>query len=189
MSFKPTELYGGAIAVDLPAGFGDASNIRQIPDHQEVYLDGNGYSSIVFDILERIEKQSDEEALQYHFADLIDGTGDSTDMLNQGKTVMSKMPTLPVYMLNYIQTPPPRDPSHPTSKRKTPNFTSIHLLLLRLKEQTTDIVITVNVPHYPDDYVKAGVGEATQLMKDGEVVKQKILDSFEIKDWGLFGGN
>lgn len=66
------------------------SQIREVPDHQEVYLDTNGYSSIVVEILEYQEKGSDEEALQYHFADLIDEE-DSTNILEQGRAVMEKL--------------------------------------------------------------------------------------------------
>lgn len=66
------------------------SQIREVPDHQEVYLDTNGYSSIVVEILEYQEKGSDEEALQYHFADLIDEE-DSTNILEQGRAVMAKL--------------------------------------------------------------------------------------------------
>lgn len=113
MSFTNTPLYGGAIAVDLPSNFADTrfvldflqfiqpnhracsltqchSQIREVPDHQEVYLDTNGYSSIVVEILEYQEKGSDEEALQYHFADLIDEE-DSTNILEQGRAVMAKL--------------------------------------------------------------------------------------------------
>jgi hypothetical protein len=67
------------------------SQIREIPDHQEVYLDADGYSSIVVEILEYVNKNSDEEALQYHFADLIDGTGDSTTILQQEKVVFKEL--------------------------------------------------------------------------------------------------
>ena len=120
MSFTDTPLYGGAITVDLPSNFADTrsvlkfpqpqfkslhiphrqctsqltcqqySQIREVPDHQEVYLDTNGYSSIVVEILEYQEKGSDEEALQYHFADLIDEE-DSTNILEQGRAVMAKL--------------------------------------------------------------------------------------------------
>ena len=114
MSFTNTPLYGGAITVDLPSNFADTrsvlkflilptcrtsahapaniqhSQIREVPDHQEVYLDTNGYSSIVVEILEYQEKDSDEEALQYHFADLIDEE-DSTNVLEQGRAVMAKL--------------------------------------------------------------------------------------------------
>jgi hypothetical protein len=68
------------------------SQIRQIPDHQEVYLESEGYSSIVVEILEYIDKPSDDEALQYHFADLVEGTGDTTNLIAQGRAVMAAMP-------------------------------------------------------------------------------------------------
>ena len=68
----------------------ECSQIREVPDHQEVYLDSDGYSSIVIEILEYQEKGSDEEALQYHFGDLIDEE-DSTNILEQGRAVMAKL--------------------------------------------------------------------------------------------------
>ncbi|KAF2738328.1 Mog1p/PsbP-like protein [Polyplosphaeria fusca] len=183
MSFNSTPLFGGAITVSLPANFGDASQIRQIPDHQEVFLDADGFTSIVFEILEWVDKPSDEQALQYHFQDLIEDTGDSTNVLDQSEAVMLHVADKPVYTLNYIQTPPAQ-----TGEQRRPqaDFISIHLVLLRLKEKGTDILATVNVPHYPEQYVKVEGGKATKLMEDGEAVKEKILQTFEIKDWGLF---
>jgi hypothetical protein len=59
---------------------------------------------------------------------------------------------------------------------------------LRLKDKGTDIVITVNVPHYPGQYASRGEGQPTKLMEDGELVKEKILQTFDVKDWGLFEG-
>ncbi|KAL6709549.1 hypothetical protein ACN47E_001484 [Coniothyrium glycines] len=186
MAFTDTPLYGGAIVVDLPSNFADASQIRQVPDHQEVYLDSEGYSSIVVEILEYVDKSSDEEALQYHFADLVDGTGDETTILEQGRAQLKKLPNIPVYAVSFIQTPPS---PNPTPKRKAPEFTYIHLLLFRLKEQGTDMLVSVNIPHYPDEYDKADPeGEPTPLMKDSAVVRQRILDTFEVKEWGLFEG-
>jgi len=61
-------------------------------------------------------------------------------------------------------------------------------VLLRLQDKGTDILITVNVPHYPGEYEKAGPGEKTQLMKDGDEIAKKIVETFEVKDWGLFDG-
>ncbi|KAF2201319.1 Mog1p/PsbP-like protein [Delitschia confertaspora ATCC 74209] len=210
MSFHTTPLFGGAITVDLPSNFHDVSDIRQIPDNQEVYLDVNGFSSIVVDILERVEKP-DDEALKVHLADVVSGTGDETSVVRQGGVELGKMSNTPASHIHFLQTPspptislssggavqpvnPPSGPSH----RRTADFTSIHLILLRLTEQTTDIVITVNVPHYPGEYVKdeleGGVGNGgqagsfgkTQLMKDAEEVVERILRSFEVRDFGLF---
>lgn len=47
------------------------SEIRQVPDNQEVYLDPHGTTSILFDILERVEKP-DVEALHFHLEDIVD---------------------------------------------------------------------------------------------------------------------
>lgn len=83
-AFKQVDLFGGAIVASIPSTFEDVSDIRQVPDNQEVYLDKDGFSStvpsiypnfvmmvvdsifagIVFDILERVEKDSDIEALK-----------------------------------------------------------------------------------------------------------------------------
>jgi hypothetical protein len=64
----------------------------------------------------------------------------------------------------------------------------MHLMLLRLKEYDTDIMVTVNIPHYAGEYEKPKEGDVTQLMEDSETVKSRILESFDIKDWRLFEG-
>ncbi|KNG47534.1 mog1p -like protein [Stemphylium lycopersici] len=174
MSFKNTPLYGGAITVDFPSNFADASLIRQIPDHQEVYLDNNGYTSIVVEILEYVDKSSDDEALQFHFGDLVEGTGDATTIVAQERESMEGIGNNPVLSLTFIQTPPP--PTDPTPKRKTPEYTFIQLLLIRLKEHGTD--------HTP----ASEPGGETQLMRESKAMRQKVLESFTIKEWGLFEG-
>jgi hypothetical protein len=92
----------------------------------------------------------------------------------------------PVYTLRFIQTPA----VDPANRKKTPEYVYIHLILLRLKEQQTDIMVTVNIPHYAGEYEKPKEGEsdATPLMKGSEAIKSRILESFNIKDWGLFEG-
>jgi hypothetical protein len=45
----------------------------------------------VIEILEYVNKSSDEEALQYHFADLVEGTGDSTTVLKQEGCVFGQL--------------------------------------------------------------------------------------------------
>ncbi|EMD97534.1 hypothetical protein COCC4DRAFT_75047 [Bipolaris maydis ATCC 48331] len=188
MDFKATPLYGGAITVDLPSNYSDASLIRQIPSHQEVYLHNTGYTSIVLEILEYVDKPSDEEALQYHFADLVDGTGDATTMVAQAKGEMKNLPQTPILTLTFIQTPPSPAAGAPPA-RKTPEYTFIQLILVRLKEQATDIMITINSPHYPGEYSPAASPSSeTQLMTQAKRIKEKVLDSFAIKDWGLFEG-
>ena len=56
------------------------SDIRQVPDHQEVWLSSTGTDSLTFDLLERVADGSDKEALLYHFNDIVEA-GDTTQIL------------------------------------------------------------------------------------------------------------
>jgi hypothetical protein len=92
----------------------------------------------------------------------------------------------PAYALTFIQTPAPPLPSE--AHRKVPEFIYIHLLLLRLEEQGTDLMITINIPHYVGEYDKAKEGEETQLMRDSKAVREKVLETLKVVEWGLFDG-
>jgi Ran-interacting Mog1 protein len=51
-SFSTRALYGGAITTLLPTTLVDSSTLRQVPDHQEVYLSPQSFTSVVFEINE-----------------------------------------------------------------------------------------------------------------------------------------
>ncbi|KAI4146734.1 MAG: hypothetical protein L6R39_003345 [Caloplaca ligustica] len=191
-TFKPTELFGGAITVNLPDGYADVSNIREVPDHQEIYLDASGFSSIVIEIAERVtEPAADEEALKFHFEDIVD----EHDTGRIWHTDIARLPQLqaPSYSLLATTTPPPATNGN-VNRPLTPTFTAIHLTLIRLSQQATDIVITINIPHIPgqqepsDGAVNFEEGKFGSLVREGAVIRDEIWRTFVIKDWSLFGG-
>lgn len=112
MDFKPVELFGGALAVELPPTFADVrqvshiprpadltnqshSTIREIPDHQEVYLDSHGYTNVIFEILERVGADiapTDEDALKYHLHDIVSTETDETKFWGGGTASFTKLP-------------------------------------------------------------------------------------------------
>jgi len=50
-------------------------------------------------------------------------------------------------------------------------------------------MVSVNIPHYAGEYTPAEQqGGETQLMKDSKAVKEQVLESFQVKEWGLFEG-
>jgi hypothetical protein len=67
------------------------SEIRQVPDNQEVYLDKDGFTSIVVDILERVEKP-DIEALKFHLNDIVDEDAGETKVWTTGEAHFAKLP-------------------------------------------------------------------------------------------------
>lgn len=57
------------------------------------------------------------------------------------------------------------------------------VLLVRLENVETDLVITVNVPCGVD-----GEDQGAKLLEAGKKIREKVAGSLEIRDWGLFGG-
>jgi hypothetical protein len=121
-TFRSTPLFGGALIVDLPSTFADVrylpspsleaskltlftSTIRQVPDHQEVYLDKDGFTSIIFDITERVGQPGtgpaiDGAALTTHLEDIVDSDTDIVKVWSTSNTIFSKLPY--VLPLTYI---------------------------------------------------------------------------------------
>lgn len=95
-------------------------------------------------------------------------------------------PNIPAYTLIATQTPPP----DPSKKADVPDFTAIILSLLRLEKESTDILMTINVPHirgeYDEEEVDLQLGKQGKLIGDAVEYAAKIWETFKVKDWDLF---
>lgn len=66
-----------------------------MPDNQEVYIDANGLTSIIFDITERVDEattRTDEDAVRYHFQDIVSVAADETRFWQSAVATLSRMP-------------------------------------------------------------------------------------------------
>jgi hypothetical protein len=84
-----------------------SSTIRQVPDHQEVYLDKDGFTSIIFDITERVggpgsSPEIDGRALTTHLEDIVDSDDDTVKVWNTANTVFSKLSYVPHIVVGQI---------------------------------------------------------------------------------------
>jgi hypothetical protein len=61
-------LFGGALSCLLPPGAKDVSEVRQIPDNQEVLVHEETDQSIVIELLEYEEAVDGEQAVKYTHA-------------------------------------------------------------------------------------------------------------------------
>jgi len=74
------------------------SDFRQIPDHQEVYMEGSGLASIVLEVVECVQDAANDlEAMHIHLKDIVD----SKDRLNFWWEKAISMPKL-----GYVRTFP-----------------------------------------------------------------------------------
>lgn len=117
--YKRTKLFGGALECDLPEQFADVryapgrrpctqmprelqladnnnSTLRQVPDAQEVFIDKDGFTSIIFDITERVggpgsSPEIDGKALTTHLEELVGTDVDTVKVWNSTETSFSKL--------------------------------------------------------------------------------------------------
>ncbi len=73
------------------------STIRQVPDSQEVYLDKDGFTSIIFDITDRVgppgsSDATDGAALTIHLEEIVDSETDTLKVWSTTRTKFSKLP-------------------------------------------------------------------------------------------------
>ncbi|KAH6623485.1 hypothetical protein F5144DRAFT_363078 [Chaetomium tenue] len=194
--FKRTPLFGGALECDLPEKFADVSQIRQVPDNQEVYIDQNGFTSIIFDITQRVDARGeglerDGRALTIHLEDLVGDDTDSVKVWNTTETQFSHLDDgTPAYTLIATQTP--QAPSDPEDARRgsAPDFTALILTLLRFEKEKADVLITINVPHikgeYDEEEVDLALGKQGELIGDAVEYAARIWETFKVKSWRLF---
>jgi hypothetical protein len=109
--------------------------------------------------------------------------------LVSNKSNRSSSDDTPAYTLIATQTPK----STRTEALSTPDFTAIILTLVRLERESTDIAITINVPHikgeYVEDEVDLELGRQGVLIGDAVEYAARIWDTFKVKDWTLFSGH
>lgn len=150
------ELYGGAVTTVLPAGIVDVSDMREVPDNQEVFIieDGDKDVSIIFDLLEQVDAQDINAALRMHIDDMLE-TNQFTMMEEIDlKVLNTKIHTCYVNSKN-----------------------SIHLVsLIRLSKVETDIVISMHV----------GESDIEAVMDKYYGIFKVAGENFNIKNWELF---
>ncbi|KAI1175301.1 Mog1p/PsbP-like protein [Nemania sp. FL0916] len=203
-TYQSTPLFGGALVCDLPTNFADVSQLRQVPDNQEVYIDKGGFTSIIIEINERVGDEGstaeiDGRALTTHLEDIVNGDSGRLKVWNTTPTQFSKLDEdIPAYTLIATLTPHAPPPSTggessgsgAAARADAPDFTALILTLVRLEREHTDLLITVNVPHirgeYDVDDVDLELGKQGQLIGDAVDYAARIWESFKVKDWRLF---
>ncbi|KAI2634574.1 Mog1p/PsbP-like protein [Xylaria nigripes] len=201
-TYQNTPLFGGALVCDLPTKFADVSRLRQVPDNQEVYIDKDGFTSIIVEINERVgglgsSPEIDGAALTAHLEDIVGDAVTGLEVWNTTSTQFSNLDeNIPAYTLIAtlsLQHPPrpsAEADSSSASRPNTPDFTAIILTLVRLESEKTDILITINVPHirgeYDEDEVDLQLGKQGKLIGDAVDYAARIWETFKVNDWSLF---
>ncbi|GMH15314.1 hypothetical protein Nepgr_017155 [Nepenthes gracilis] len=190
-------LFGGKITSTFPPRFEDVSNIRQVPDHQEAFVDPARDESLIFELLELKRDVDDDGSALWFLQDL------AMEQDAEGGMVIEQSGVLEAPGLCYRSVPAivtsaigQMAISKGRQGREAQNIVRVYLANLRLKEVGTDVLITayeplvINPLSESANAVGAGVAapaEQSGLTTTAEVFKLAV-SSFKVNDWSLFGG-
>ncbi|KAF4614719.1 hypothetical protein D9613_002786 [Agrocybe pediades] len=193
------ELFGGAITATTAQDLVDASDVRQVPDTQEVFMYRDSNVSIVVEILEQVEPSHFNDAIRhvsplivmfvrfidqsvylhdrFHFDSLAhDNSAENTQVETVYRVPNDRGDDTPsATILKGIQ-------FVPKFNHTTPDKVQILMALYRIEEKSIDLVVTFNIPL---QVVGGGAVDQRQLEKaqaDFDVFSR----SLRIVDFGLF---
>ncbi len=184
-------LFGGALSCELPHGYLDASDVRPVPDHQEVFTAPHAADGrlVVFELLDALlDAPQLIDAAAEHFDELAHRNGATASTVHACRPLPpATAPTAAVAdaraaadAADAADAPAAAAAAavELSGSQRLPSGTQLHvaLVLWRLAAQSTDVLLSVCRPRCP---------EATTA---DPLLVRALHASLRIHDWSLFDG-
>ena len=191
-------LFGGAITCRLPTDWIDVSDIRQVPDHQEVWK-SPADALWVMEILEYQDPVANTNAAAFFFEDLASDNDttitdrqftpihDATSTLPQMTAASNTLPMNNASLCfgkGFQRVKLGRDVDMAGNPRvQEIRWICVELCVVRLPSVGTDLLVTLSTPSEtnPQDEEE---GNNNAVFSEAF---QQAISSLEIRDWSLFG--
>lgn len=194
---KSVPLWGGALTCSLPEDAGDISAIREVPDHQEVWV-LPGDQSVIFELLER-QDVSDSDAPSFFWDDLMD-TNDTAK--EDGEITLQEVAPRSVAPQLYTGDTPDTQVILVTGTQKiakfkedVKNIVAIFMAIIRIPKVDTDLLLTWNAPVQVAAASSSAAAFIEEAHEDSDLAYStakagfvQAVKSLTIHDWSLFGG-
>ncbi|KAF9121445.1 hypothetical protein BGW39_010527 [Mortierella sp. 14UC] len=206
------ELYGGAMTINLPSKFGNISHVREVPDHQEVFVNVDEDQSVIVEILELAAEATDENCAAFHFQQLAEDNDAEDASVIQSVSLLNnaELPTWPADAKIYLLLGQQRiakfneqqrlqqqhqhnlaTASSTTASASTQpdarNLVQIMMVVFRLPRQETDVVLSYNVPLQISERSSSRDVAHEGDIREAEIWFRGLVGSFTVREWGLFG--
>jgi hypothetical protein len=146
--FHNQPLYGGAMFSKLHNSYLDVSNLRVVPDHQEVFVDNDSDNSLIVELFDYEKNLSEDAAIEHYFEELA-----NFNESNLNAIITKGNITEP----NFCPSIPPQFPRIALiGKQSASKFRArpgseveefyVILVLIRLENVGTDMLISMNIP-------------------------------------------
>ncbi|GBF95934.1 hypothetical protein Rsub_08057 [Raphidocelis subcapitata] len=185
-------LFGGAMEMAMPARFLDVSDVRPVPDNQEVWSDPSSDQSVVVEILEHSAHVPDAEAGAFFFRDLA-AESDAPAQQLEGCTSLAPgdVPGVPEASARVVARG-----WQAVSKEREPaaaaNRVRIDLAALRLPGRGSDVLVVLSsgADAAPGSSAAAaaaaGAGRRAGA-EGGGALLAAMLRTLAVRDYSLFG--
>lgn len=180
-------LFGGAMSALLPNHVTDISELREIPDNQEVFAHAHTDQSLIVELLEYQAEVADENAAVYHFQDIAGsnkaqepGHCEVTNVVLLAKSDLSFSQCSSAWMLTGTQR---------VSKfnEGAANVVNVHLGLYRLPQFSTDVLVCFNDPQSISPASSSASSAQTHREPWTPMDFQRLLQTLTLHEPGLFG--
>ncbi|XP_061593078.1 ran guanine nucleotide release factor [Cololabis saira] len=178
-------LFGGALSAVIPQHATDISELREIPDNQEVFAHSHTDQSLVVELVEYQHQVADQHAARYHFDDL----AGSNQAAAAGCCEVAGVAALPGAELSLAQcscawtcTGTQRVSKFNEEARNT---VVIHLGVFRLPQFSTEVLVTFNDPQSIRPASSSSSAEHTEPWTLQDF--QRVLHTLTLHNPGLFG--
>lgn len=141
------QLFGGSFLLDLPDNFLDVSQLRQVPDNQEVFVSKDSDESFVIELLETTDAALDS-SIEYHWNDLCEANTASECKILKSETV--SIVNIGVSHKEEVLVGMQSVPKF--GKNSDIEQVTLYLYMLRIHNLKTDILLSWNIPgNHPDN--------------------------------------
>ncbi|KAG2496033.1 hypothetical protein HYH03_005955 [Edaphochlamys debaryana] len=168
------ELYGGAMVCTLPVRLKDVSDMRPVPDHQEVWADPDLDQALIFEVVEHDASVINADVGRHVFEDAAVGNeAASASVAGVRPLAAAEVPSLPEGGYACLVSG-----SMTVRRGQDTQDTAVLLAVLRMPHVASDLLLTLSTP----------AAAPAPAQAEAEGVMSAALRSLEIRDWGLFGG-
>ncbi len=182
------DLYGGAMKASLPPRFFDASNVRHVPDHQEVFTDSNTDQALIFEIVSHVSDVPDAEAAGFHFREIA-ATNDSLDQMQIAEIINLTPGHLPSLRSphNLFASAAVGLQSVSKFRETARNTVKVFVATLRIPSISTEILVSLTTPIsiHPESSSALSFVPNSET-EDPSRLFFSVLSSLSVIDWGLF---
>ncbi|XP_026376727.2 ran guanine nucleotide release factor [Ursus arctos] len=176
-------LFGGAFSATLPPGALDLSDLRPVPDNQEVFCHRVTDQSLIVELLELQAHVQGEEAALYHFEDVGGVQGARAVQVDSVQPLLLENLALrsccqEAWVLSGKQ-------QVAKENQQVAKDVTVHQALLRLPRYQTDLLLTFNDPP-PDNRLSLGP-ENLSLPPWSLGDFEQLVTSLTLHDPNIFG--